>query len=503
MDDFQPGPTRLLDLWPRNLKGRRNYKFAQLRWLPASEWTELARLLRKRITKHQGGPHRTGAKRSSKRQARRIIRRMRSEPGVKRSVIIPKRMLVGRKRPCRIMERLLPERDAAWTPILARRKRHQIQLESFSLIDHPEKVVADLRTIAQLEATSAGVTMDFSDEACTDVSAYLVLGLMTQNMIRVLDGGRITPSVRSMLNAVDLAPFMGVRSVPDGTPDPTFMPFRLRRRRPAGSSSSQDIAAQPTTNEKLNDDLTATINRWLKVCRRPPMTKEMMGYVAQLVGEVLDNAVRHSHPQTRDGDWAMAGFLSPARLSGDPERVYFVCSLAMVSIGATVHESLSESQDVDTVRRLREYVGRHTRQRGGQEQRDPEVELLTTIFALQDGVSRLPQGEDDSRGGIGLMDTVQFMNEIGNVVPQGVMAPCMTLLSGRACLQLRGPYRDAPHREEGVRRELWFNLDNTLEQPPDSAYVRLLPHGFPGTIVALRFCVGTTGMDGLADRDVT
>ena len=477
------------DVWPTKLKGRRNYRFSVLRLLPKSEWLELARLVRKRAgVKVCSGTERN-RNNAARKAARLILLKMRAEPGHSTRHFKPVKLLLGRKRECRIMSALLPSRDIKWKPVAARRRHHSIRIENFSLIDNPYNVMTTLRDIAELEAISAGVTVDFEDQSCLDVSPYLILGLMRQNMIRVVNGGTITPAVRSMLNAVDLAGFMGVSARTDHEHDPTFVPFKLRHRRRAGTSTSTDVSFQPSSGEKMTDDLVTTVDNWLRTCGRPGLTKAMKGYVANLVNEVLDNAVRHSDLLKGDGDWAMAGFLSAVKRPDDPSRSSYFCSLAMVSVGATIHESIHQSANVETVAELSRYASRH-----GDGSRGP-AEALSTVFALQDGVSRFPQGDGDSKGGVGLMDTVHFTSEI-SAATMDLEQPRMTLVSGRACLSLRGPYRSTPHQGSGGRRELWFNQGNTLEQPPDPNYVGSLKEPFPGAIVALRFCVGASS-DGM------
>ena len=465
---------RLRRVWPRNMKGRRNYRYADLKLLSNAEWAELRRLIRKRL----GPPVGPGARKAS-RTARSILRAMRVKPGgnPRDRLALPPRMLIGRMQESAILDALHPTRRTAWLPVLKRRKRGTVILKNFSLVDNPSGVFEELGRIAKAEADHASLRIDFVGEGCFDVSAYLVLGLMRQRMIRFVDGGLITGTVGAMIRAVDLADFVGVRQRVKHA-DPTFVPFKVRHRRPAGSSTAVSVAFQPSTAEMLADDLVTTIDRWLETCSRPRLAPDMMAWVANLVTEVLDNAVRHSDLAKSDGDWVIAGFLSAAQNPDEPGRHSYFCSLAMASVGATIYESLSQCADPPTAEALGHYLARH--------QLPPEV--LTSVFAMQDGVSRFSQGEGDSKGGVGLMDTVEFMNRLG-VSARDYERPCMTLVSGQACLRVSGPYQRSP-TAAGGRRELWFNNGNTGEEPPDELYAHMLPHRFPGTIVALRFCIG-------------
>ena len=486
--------TNLHAVWPRKLKGRRNYKAKLLQAFSLLERHELRRLIRKRLVamrKGKAGAH------ADKRWAKDLIRRIERQPGSNRRLPVPKDILLGRKKDGEILDALYPERQAEWVLPVKRRKHHALRIKNFSLIDHPIHTFRTLRELAMLEAVSASIRVNFEDDACLDVSGYLLLGLMAQNMIRVMDGGAITGAVRGMLNAVDLASFMGVHA-PDDASDPTFSPFRLRNRRPSGTSTTKTSAFEPSKTEKLADDLTDTMDSWMAVSGRPALTRDMRACVARLVTEVLDNAVRHSDLNKKDGDWAVAGFLSAASSPGATGKPSMMCSLTMVSGGATIFESMQRCDDEATAAALKEYVEAHViHPSHGAPGRS--AELLTTVFAMQDGVSRFRQGDDDSRGGVGMMDTVQFMNEIA-VGLKHYEQPAMVLISGRACVMIQKDYRCAPDPYPGQPRTLWFNARNTLEEPPDSAYVGSLPHPYPGTIVALRFCIGEGTSDMPEDR---
>ena len=476
-------------LWPHQLKGSHNYRYTALKELSGWEWAELRRLVRARVGVTAG----RGSKQAK--AARAILRAMRRQPGGSNRdrFPIPARMLIGYRKESAILDALHPGRTTSWLPVLKRRKRSTVTLANFSLIDNPDAVFAVLHKIAAAEADHAALRIDFVDEGCLDVSAYLVLGLMRQKMIRFVEGGSITGAVRAMVKAVDMADFLSIRSRTDTLRDPTFVPFKVRHRRPTGSSTTTSTAFQPSTAEMLADDLVDTINRWLQTCTRPELSPDMMACVSNLVTEVLDNAVRHSDLAGRDGDWVIAGFLSYAVHPSEPERHSYFCSLAMASVGATIHESLSQCADPAVGEGLKEYVKRHL-----SVNRSATAEVLTTVFAMQDGVSRFPQGEDDSKGGVGLMDTVEFMNRIG-VSSREHERPCMTLISGRACLRLQGAYQNSKDAGGG-RRELWFNHGNTGGEPPDELHAHMLPHPFPGTIVALRFCIGASDVAAQDDR---
>jgi hypothetical protein len=163
-----------------------------------------------------------------------------------------------------------------------------------------------------------------------------------------------------------------------------------------------------------------------------------------------------------------------------------------VSLGRTIAESLATCDGV-TKRDLGAYCQRHKSSRLSEE-------TLATVFALQDGVSRLPQGYGRSRGGVGMMDMVQFMNELSGTPPVK-LSPRLVIISGHACVTFRDSYRmGAPERAvrqgTSARRVQWFNVQNDVGHPPDAEYAFALPRRFPGTLISLRFCLGHAALEG-------
>lgn len=454
-----------------------------IRQLSEDDWRELLRLVRRRLPISAGSSRGAAEKLNSKRFMHRIRRRMIKAKHAGRIHLRRDTLLWMKMKECPILDGFFPERNKKWRLPAKRKAAKRISFESFSLIDNPRETFDTMHAIARAESESRDVFLDFTDEYCIDISPYLVLGLMRQNMAPVVGGGRITPQVISMAEAVGLSQLL---RIPRRSPDATrykFWAFPVRHRRGATSSDSLDVAFQPSAKEKLNDDLVETLDDWLTRRKRPKLTTDQRSSVARMIGEVLDNAERHSGPTKREGDWAIAGFSAPTTFErpDGSKPTHDVVSLATVSIGTTIAESMESCEDERTVALIEDYVAKY----GKSYPRD----LLTTVYALQDRISRFKQDRDRPSGGIGMLDMVEFANEMG-IFGVEEAAPSVTLISGRSCVMIRPPYGRAPAAPQAARR-LWFNANNSLEEPPSPDHVFTLPYRFPGTIVAVRFCIAT------------
>lgn len=133
---------------------------------------------------------------------------------------------------------------------------------------------------------------------------------------------------------------------------------------------------------------------------------------------------------------------------------------------------------------LESYIRRH---QTGSNQSD---NALATLYAMQDGVSSLPEGAS----GKGMMDMVEFTNTLGHTEDQERL-PKITIISGRSCIRFAAPYNRCLRGEKNPKRLQPFNAQNRLDFPPDMNYVFDLDFAFPGTIVALRFSLDHAALE--------
>lgn len=402
-----------------------------------------------------------------------------------------KDVLMARYRSSYLLDTLFPSRKERWLPILKRdfTALPSLSVKSFSFIDNPEETLSALRRVVELDGTAARASLHFDDEYCMDVGAYLVLGEMWPALTGVYQGGRMNVPVQKALKAVGLGQHLNI-SLKGARNTSDVWAYPLQRRRPRNTSTSRNWLLEPQTRERVADGLCDAVNEWLD---RPEieqeLTEEGRAWLTSIVGELLDNAERHSAPSTKDGDWATAAFMA-RRLVGE-EHLYR-CHVAFLSIGATIAESLDTAGPV-TGRQLAAYLHQHR-------QSDVDPEVLKTLFAFQDGVTRDAEAEAAQRGGIGLQEVLHFINILGGTERPGC-EPRMTVVSGNACLQLRSPYIQGQSRQPGGRRTMWCNEANSWQDPPDAGFAYRLSERFAGTIISMAFTLDPEYLRGTLDSD--
>ena len=329
-----------------------------------------------------------------------------------------------------------------------------------------------LRDIAAAECTVITARIDFADERILDIGPYIVWGLMSKDMAPVLTGGGISPSVMKVLEAVRLRRFMGMSKFAGIERIRDVWAFTLRERPSATSTATPERAIGFS---KVADKFVDTINEWLGALPQPfELTQEAKPGINKIVTEILDNAERHGRPGTNAGGWYVAGFMAQRRES---DRDWHDCHIAFVNLGSTISKTIGQSQSDRIKHDLKRYQQLHATS-------SPQsADALATLYAMQDGVSALPEGA----AGKGMMEMVELTNILGRT-SDDAHRPAITVISGRSCIRFHDRYagclQPGPDRH---RRLQPFNVQQTLNSPPDPDYVYDLDHRFPGTIVALRF----------------
>lgn len=178
------------------------------------------------------------------------------------------------------------------------------------------------------------------------------------------------------------------------------------------------------------------------------------------------------------GNWSIAGFMERRSLPDGSKK--FTCHIAILSVGASIHESLSGcSQRVATA--LNAYSSRHAGVYTS--------ETLRTVMAVQDTITRDPAADADQRGGFGFQAVMSLLQLLG-ASHSGANDARLSIISGAAGLVVRSPYLEG-RRMAGPQspRTLWFNGPNTDMIPPDVSHVFDLRRRFAGTIITLSFSI--------------
>ena len=337
-----------------------------------------------------------------------------------------------------------------------------------------------LRNVTSLAARCIDVQLNFIDEKCQDISAYMVLSLLMKKLPRVFMRGMINPEIAKVLQSFGIARSLGIGRIQLHVPPRSLiLPFRMVTRVQPRKFGDSEHQLKPQASERVADRFCSAMEAWLAL-HKIQLSAAAQGSIVETITEALDNAERHGWPDEDGlGDWSMAGF---CRLNvSDAAEISVDCCFAIVNVGETISESL-DSASVDVRRRIDSYLKDHASSNKGR------VESLRTVMALQDGITRIAEANDSHRGGIGLMELTTIVAELGGL-GEGDIDSRLSIVSGSSHLRIMHPYRSGEAPTGSRMRELWFNDANCASQPPDPNHVMTMTEHFPGTIIAARFSI--------------
>ena len=415
----------------------------------------------------------TGQKKRAKAVRRKLELKRRDE----KRMPLSKKVLNYKYSECPNLASIRPLRSKEWRPP-AKRKRNasDVDCANFSFIDNPVETMRTFEMIVQAECRSRGFQINFEDRYVLDIGPFLLLGALREKMTPVILGGKISQSTLKVLDAVQLLEFLQMKSF-GKIRSANVWPLPMRHRHGGGrSSTTANIAVQASRAERVGDQTVSSVNEWLRNLDPPDeLTQYGATNLKTVVTEALNNAERHGR-FGGDGEWVTAGFM--ARRRDENGEIVHVCNIGLMNLGRPMSETIFEAPTkvLDQVDR---YVGRHS-------SIGLSKETLSTVFALQDGISCVDQSGERPTGGTGMMDIAEFANGVGE--PHGgEFDTRVAIVSGRSYIRFSEPYNEGVS-DEG-RRLQWFNAENDAEKPPSHEHVLDMPSAFPGTLVTLRFVI--------------
>lgn len=426
----------------------------------------------------------TAEKLNRKRFARDQVRKAQRSITGSRRIPLAKEVLAHRYRDEPVLDRIFPQRRKAWLPLVKRRRdvgQYVIDIPRLSFIDDPEGVLKAVAQIAEAEARRLDVRVNFNFEYVEDLGPFLVLSEVWPHFAPVFSGGgTMSPAVQKVIEAVDLSStlrmaFPGLRDLDDVWAMP------VQRRRARGRSHSAIRSIRPQTREAVATRLCDEIDEWLFGANAGAALSQLgRSHFCLIVGELLDNAERHSSFIDKDGSWTVAAFMARREVGGVEQ---YACHMAFLSLGDTISQSLNATAPPKVKKQIADFIGRQ--QAAGSSQ---SVETLMTLAALQDGITRDQEAFEEGRGGTGLMEFIDTVNMIA-VSDQPHLKPKMAIVSGRSCILIKQPYLMGSRATdaEGENRRLMFNSLNSGSHPPSEAHVFDMPAEFPGTVISVAF----------------
>lgn len=370
--------------------------------------------------------------------------------------------LYDEAKPSEILDFFNSQRGEKWKRGYKRKKlQNRITIQHFSFIDYPNETLDLFYKFAEYEPKILEAFADFVDDRIYDIAPYLLWGIVKKDMYPYIRGGKISNRVSNVIKGLDLDKFMDMRLPNADDRNVIALPPIMKPRRTL--VENQNV----TTLDVSATRLVEKINEWL-IQLDPPMALSDEGCVnvTSFTIEILENAQRHS-VKGEEGNWYMTSFMEYR------DGKYF-CSLSFINTGMPIYESILSTTNDSVKQELDAYIKMH---------KNISSNILATVYALQDGSTR--ENYKDSRGGIGMLRMVKFINEIGDT-SISEDKPQIAIISGNVCIKFSDKYGNAVKLSNNKNYQ-WFNLkqDRTIE--PDKKYAYLLHKAFPGTIITTRF----------------
>jgi hypothetical protein len=227
--------------------------------------------------------------------------------------------------------------------------------------------------------------------------------------------------------------------------------------------------------------LTEYFNKCLKT-QNYEITDRGKAKFGKIFGEVLTNCEIHGG---ENSTWYTQGHYQMKK-----ESSYGEMQLLFLNLGNSIYEGLKKNSSEETQKKLKYISKQHKRFFN----RDWNEEMLYTVVALQEGISRLrnEQIQGYEGRGSGTVSMIEMFYDLGKC--EEGLVPKMTIVSGRTQIRFTEQYKmkvvnfnQDPAFGTGEKKIIAFNKENNIYSLPDCENVTCLKEYFPGTIISLKF----------------
>ena len=198
----------------------------------------------------------------------------------------------------------------------------------------------------------------------------------------------------------------------------------------------------------------------------------------KVIGEVIQNADEHSDTTNR---YSIGYF----HKSVNRNETYGVFNLAILNFGNTFYETFKSPncENTEVVEQMMELSKKYTT-RNLFLSSEFEEETLWTLYALQDGVTRIADW-DRGNGAIRFIENFYSLKGISD----NDNVSKMVITSGHTRIIFDGKYKivERPRgKQNKIFKMMTFNDEGNIEIKPDPNYVRFEKNYFPGTLISVK-----------------
>ena len=233
--------------------------------------------------------------------------------------------------------------------------------------------------------------------------------------------------------------------------------------------------------DEVSTKLVLYFNKCLKT-QNLELNEEGLRLLSRILGEVISNCEIHGG---ESATWYTQGHY---QIKDD--NSFGEMQMLFLNLGETIYEGLKDDVSKETKNKVRHILKRQA----GNMHPDWDEEMVLTVFALQEGISRLRDSniEGYEGRGSGTVSMIEMFNDIGKC--ERGLKPQMTIISGKTQIKFTDTYKMKRVRFErdaafgtGDKRIIAFNKENYIYAPPDRNNVIKMSEYFPGTVISLKF----------------
>ncbi len=365
--------------------------------------------------------------------------------------------------------------------------------ETFSLLKEPDAAIETLKKLYSVYNTKNINSIYFDHENChyMDLDASVIFDVFVLNIerdFRIRTGrdlkleGRTSRDfnvsrllyVNGLLKNLNVLTTDEIKKIEETN---SILNAELIK---GGKNTSSMMVNTSINSAEASEKILSFFNECLTT-QGLELNADGFGLFADLMGEVIDNSILHS------GDFNQ--WFTIGHYVKDEEQVYGQCNIVLFNFGQTIYEGLKNTFNNrnyikdSKLSALKNNLERLTKKHNSFFKPSWDEEVLWTLYALQDGVSRYLSEEFPDRG-TGTVTMIDAFQQIGDT--KDGKKPEMCIVSGSSYINFDSRYKLSPNKDGG-RQTIAFNDENSLNLPPNDNYVKKIKHYFPGTIISMKF----------------
>lgn len=219
------------------------------------------------------------------------------------------------------------------------------------------------------------------------------------------------------------------------------------------------------------------------------LDKTNAAYLDGIISEVLNNAEDHSQFNT----WYVSGnIFRSSSLNNETDDSVSELNLAFLNFGYSIFDGLESSKDNNTeIYGLMTEMFEQVKDKMTDRNNFTKEEMFT-LYALQEGVSRLKYKSEDR--GTGTMKFIKSFINLGDYCDkEKKLEPSLLVYSGKVFLKCDHEVR--PSNIEGMDI-LALNKSNDLASLPEKSHLKELNNNFPGTFLVFKLYLNKRHLRG-------